>query len=622
MIRRMTFFFERSIRNKLMVALPLVIAFILAFLCTLSIFSLRKQVLDHALGASAVIQDLLLSQTFTLVAVTILTVVASIIVIAAIGHMVTDPLRRLAEEAEKIVEEGDGVVPVLSLADRRDEVGSLSKKMNALIAKLGQQQQQLAEQKLDAAVGKIATHVAHDIRSPLSSMQAALGQFKELKVKDSRYPEYLNLLELSAKRLTKIADDLLLQHGGTGKDEKTVFSLYKILDELIGEYAGQDRYQQVRFVKHYPSQAVELHGNSAQLQRAFGNIFKNAIEAMEGAGEITVRSEMKDEAVIVSITDTGPGMSPEKLEKVLNGGYTDGKQEGHGIGMNVVRETVAKYNGHLRAESVEEEGTTFFVRLPLPAPETVQAATREEAAIEKLTLQIHDKEPVVVIDDDPSMREQWRLLLQDLGRQVLLCESYENFVEQKITSRISRTAVVDYHFENSEKDGVFILDALKKCGFEQLYLCTAEYWKPVVQQLAGERGAVLCPKPLPKIEVTAVEVEGYTVLVIDDDPLIGITWKALRKNLNIRQLHFFVSLEKFIESQLDPSVFDVAFVDKNIEQSRYDGADTVTHLKSKGLARVVLASGENPDEVKKDARFAKADYFTKEKIPRDLTPYL
>ena len=216
------------------------------------------------------------------------------------------------------------------------------------------------------------------------------------------------------------------------------------------------------------------------------------------------------------------------------------------------------------------------------------------------------------------------MVLKRKGQSVLLFQSYEEFEKQTGEKQMSRTAIVDYHFENSELSGAEILPRLRGKGFERLYLCTAEYWKPSLKRLAVELGVELISKPLPRMVVESVtgEVEGYTVLVIDDEPMIGITWKALRKNLNIRQLHFFVSLEKFIESRLDPSVFDVAFIDKNIEGSQYDGAAVVNFLKEKNIRRVVLASGENPDEVKKDTRFAKADCFTREKIPRTLANFL
>ena len=503
---------------------------------------------------------------------------------------------------------------------------------------------------LTEQLSKMALQVAHDIRSPLSSMQAALGQFQKLQVDNPKYPELLNLLELSSKRLTGIADNLLQKHT-TNETQPVIFSLHRILDELIGEYGGQDQYKEIHFVKKYPSQAIDLHGDPTKLQRAFGNIVKNAMEAMKGIGTITVQTQI-GEGVLIAITDTGPGMAPETLQKVLLGGHTEGKQEGHGIGTKVVRETVTEFGGTIKAESVVGTGTTFFITLPLPAQETLQTAKREESAIEKLVIKINAGEPIVVVDDEPSLREQWRMTLADNGVQALLCESYEDVEEQKISGALSKTAVVDYHFDNSEKDGADVIKMLQGRGFKHLYLCTAEYWKPAIKRLAKDLDVTLCPKPLPKVEVmvektrdrhadarddnadviarsesdeaipiSKIKGEGYKVLVIDDDPLIGVTWRALRKKLNISDLHYFENLEKFIESQLAPTIFDIAFVDKNIDHSLHDGAQVVDYLKEQKLRTVVLASGENPEKLKSDARFANVDYFTKEKIPDDLTTY-
>jgi len=307
MIRKIIHYFERSIRNKLMVALPIVIAFILLFMFTMSILSMRKQVIDQMIGrgkekiaiverrvnrgsvhghyerflsednivyvkifdsngnlqvgkaisdtylnrsdsSSTLLEEsdqivikevsipgngdviefnkkipsgeitlglsltpvkkLIFSQTMILLGICVVALLAIVVIIATIGRYIGDPIKRLLEEADKIADDQNSLQQ-LSLADRKDEVGSLARKLNTLINRVKHQQEELADQKVDAAMGKIASQVAHDIRSPLSSLQSAAQYLSKVTVADSSFSDYVNLLELGTKRLTGIADDLL-----------------------------------------------------------------------------------------------------------------------------------------------------------------------------------------------------------------------------------------------------------------------------------------------------------------------------------------------------------------------------------------------------------------------------
>ncbi|MDO8527104.1 MAG: ATP-binding protein [Deltaproteobacteria bacterium] len=517
---------------------------------------------------------------------------------------------------------------------RISEVAQLYNGVEHLITTISAYQKELVEKTKEATMGRIATQVAHDIRSPLSSMQAALGYLNEIEVKDVKYPEVINLLQLSAKRLTGIADGLL-QKNKTEKESENVFSIHLLLDELVGEYQGQEQNKQIRFIKQYSSQSIEVLGVSSRLQRAFGNIIKNAMEAMDWSGTITLQTNCDGENAAITIADTGPGMSPDTLQKVLGGGYTEGKEDGHGIGMTVVRETVNAFGGRLSAESEVGKGTRFFLQLPLAA----------EEAEEIFTLQIVRGKSVIVIDDDPSLREQWRMILRDKNQETILCESWEDFENQQITSKISSIAIIDYHFENSELNGLQVLRKLKEQGFTNLYLCTAEYWKPSIQKEAKELGVTICPKPLPKIVIAegviASEAKqsreiigiassplaprndkaGYTVLVIDDDAVIRMGWSLMKEKLHIETLHCFASLEEMQTQSINLSEIDIAFVDKNIDGSAFNGATVLNYLKSNGVSKIVLASGEREEDLKADPQFALADFVVNAKIPRSFKEF-
>lgn len=517
------------------------------------------------------------------------------------------------------------------------EFSTLNSHFNTMVKRLGDATEELVKQEKLGALGEIATRVAHDIRSPLSALQSAIEYFGHLKMPDEKGTKVLNMLELSTKRLTGIADDLLERHQGKEGGKETVFSIHHILDELIGEFEGPEQYKDVRFVKRYDSGAIHIRGDGAKLQRAFGNILKNAAEAMEFHGAITVTTKASEDRASVGIADTGPGMLEEKLQKVLAGGFTEGKEDGHGIGTKVVKETVAEHGGTLRAESTVGHGTTFFIDVPR-VTQTLPVTT--------FTLTLNPQERVLIVDDEPSLREQWRLTLEDRGINTLLCKSYEDVVEQGISPALTPSAIIDYHFNNSEKNGVDVVKYLQSIGFTNLTLCTAEYWKPQLQRESQELGVPICPKPIPTIVIATPEQavianpegvkqsrldrhvalcaprddgqKNYNVLVIDDELPIRMSWELKQQMLQIGNLHCYANLEELQSNGIDLTTIDIAFVDKNIAGSQFSGAEVLRYLRKKGIPKIVIASGENNATLGADPLFAAADHILSEKIPMTL----
>ena len=109
---------------------------------------------------------------------------------------------------------------------------------------------------------------------------------------------------------------------------------------------------------------MEVQADPLQLLRVFSNLIVNAFEAMLEGGELTVTISASGMSVEVAIKDTGPGISPEGLEKIFEPLYTT-KIQGTGLGLAVCQQVIAKHNGSLEVHSKVGVGTTFTVALPL-----------------------------------------------------------------------------------------------------------------------------------------------------------------------------------------------------------------------------------------------------------------
>ena len=309
-----------------------------------------------------------------------------------------------------------------------------------------------------AAIGNLTTQIIHDIAGPLHSINVARDYLIKLKTDDSHFVDHMRLLELGSTRLNEVAKGLLDKHKGESGDEKQNFLLHDVIHQLENEYRLQCR--DVEFQVELPETPIELFGMQTHLQRAFGNIIKNAIEAMKGKGKIIIVAQQVATQIHISITDNGPGMSEATLQKVLGGGYSEGKSDGHGIGMKVVRETIAEFGGELTARSELGKGTSFFITLPLRQSETVGAVGNLK---------------ILVIDDDESIRLAWDIAKQEKGiAELHSFASMEDCEAKELNYSEFDLAFIDKNVEGSSWNLLETLTYLKQQGLKKVIISSGE----------------------------------------------------------------------------------------------------------------------------------------------------
>lgn len=219
-----------------------------------------------------------------------------------------------------------------------------------------------------AALGKSTAQVAHDLMGPLSNVRVALRGLGEEDIVSPQARTRLMLLRMSASRLERIAQDVLgasRMAAGSG----SIIDVHQLIDVLIQEYQLHPKMNCVTFFTEYTDTALRIMGEPHRVERVFSNIIKNALEAMNLRGRISVRTIVQDDMLGIAIQDTGPGMPPELIAAIQRGeGKSVGKPGGHGLGLQSVRETIRSHQGRLEISSPAGAGTCFQVWLPL-APE-------------------------------------------------------------------------------------------------------------------------------------------------------------------------------------------------------------------------------------------------------------
>jgi signal transduction histidine kinase len=128
----------------------------------------------------------------------------------------------------------------------------------------------------------------------------------------------------------------------------------------------------VQFERSLTSGLPLIQADREELRRAFINVLRNAIQAMNNVGRIVVRTQFIDGAIAVTIRDFGPGIPPEVRERLFEPNFST-KTDGMGLGLAIVKKTIDDLGGTIAIESVSGEGTTVSIMLPAGNDEAAQA---------------------------------------------------------------------------------------------------------------------------------------------------------------------------------------------------------------------------------------------------------
>ena len=225
--------------------------------------------------------------------------------------------------------------------------------------------QLLQSQKL-AALGVLAGGIAHEIRNPLAISSSA-AQFLQEDPDDPAFRrECAEKVLEGIQRASVIIENLLrFARPGARMDIEQV-ELASVVRDAMALAANQARIQQIKMVVDLPDEPVRVTGVPSLLQQVFVNLLLNAVNAMPGGGLLRVEVQRAGSEGQVRVADTGRGIPPGELDKVFDPFYTTRPVgQGTGLGLSICYSIVKQHFGAIEVESVEAEGTTFTVRLPL-----------------------------------------------------------------------------------------------------------------------------------------------------------------------------------------------------------------------------------------------------------------
>lgn len=225
---------------------------------------------------------------------------------------------------------------------------------------------QLANTERLAAVGKLAGKVAHELNNPMDGILRYINLAMRIveQQKLQKPIDYLQQCRKGLMRMMHITSELL-EFSRSSYSAFEEIPMDQIIDDAVKTMTPRSIGANVEIVRNYPSFLPRV--KSGNLFQVFCNLIKNAIDAMEDGGRVTINSDVSaDNVVKVEVSDTGPGFSSENSESIFEPFFTTkpfGK--GTGLGLAICKDIIEKYGGQITAQNVATGGSIFTVYLPL-----------------------------------------------------------------------------------------------------------------------------------------------------------------------------------------------------------------------------------------------------------------
>ncbi|MBI4369096.1 MAG: hypothetical protein HY547_02585 [Elusimicrobia bacterium] len=456
-------------------------------------------------------------------------------------------------------------------------------------------------------ISRYSGQVAHDIRSPLAALDSIAGNVAKL-------PEEERLIIRSAVgRIRDIANHLLEKHRKdkvNNVEDASVCLLSSLIEPLITEKRLQFRSRHDVEIETFLDAAS--YGHFAKIEpiefkRLLSNLVNNSVEALETKGSVILSLAHKDQQILIKIQDTGKGIPPEILAKLGGKGETHGKTGGSGLGLYHARTALQCWGGSLKIKSQVGQGATITIILPRAEPPSWFVSE----------LELSPKTPIVVLDDDPTIHQVWQgrlnaINLKDQDIEVVHFSRPDEIREWAKTnaSAAARKALylMDYELLGFKETGLALIEELN-LGYQAI-LVTSRYEEKDILKNCQRLGVRLIPKGLAgfvpikvmetgegqsqRVSQANIAPEPCDAILIDDDPLVRMTWTMAAKRAG-KNLLAFVSAEEFFKKTESLSRNTPIYIDSRLGNG-VKGEEESQKIYKLGFKEIYLATGDSPEK--------------------------
>jgi len=258
------------------------------------------------------------------------------------------------------------IIGFLSQKDRkhRQKLEKTSQELSEAYKKLQNTFEQLKKADRLAALGRLSSGIAHEIRNPLGSIKGSFEILEGEIPADSKKYEFVKIIREEILRLNVIVESFL-KFARPPKPSLLPTSLNELIDSILILTNKQAQEYSIDVRKRLDPDLPLIPMDPNQIRQVIMNIVLNGIESMPDGGTLEIKSKKgrDDQSVLIEISDTGIGISKEELDRIFDPFFTT-KTQGTGLGLAISYQLVQNHKGTIKADRNENAGLTFSVKLP------------------------------------------------------------------------------------------------------------------------------------------------------------------------------------------------------------------------------------------------------------------
>lgn len=215
-----------------------------------------------------------------------------------------------------------------------------------------------------AAVGELAAGVAHEIRNPLNAIGIVAQRLKREFITTADQTEFQSLTATMVSEISRINTSLeeFLEYTRPTPLKFSSLNMKAVLEGLLQLYGSEAQEKKISLIVESPD--ILFDGDAEYLRQGLSNLVRNALDASQKGGTIRLNAQLRDNRVVIIVSDNGAGIAPDQLARVFDLYYTT-KDMGTGVGLALTHKIIADHNGIIEVSSELGQGSTFKIELPV-----------------------------------------------------------------------------------------------------------------------------------------------------------------------------------------------------------------------------------------------------------------
>jgi signal transduction histidine kinase/ActR/RegA family two-component response regulator len=398
------------------------------------------------------------------------------------AHWIAGPVRRLAASARNLqAGRFDRPIPVAGPSEVR-ELGRAFNAMGNDLAELVAKEQAARRVAEDAnhAKDEFLATVSHELRTPLNAILGWAQMLRSEKVPADQVRHGIGVIERSARVQAQLIDDLLDVSRIVSKRLRIArepVALVEVVEAALDAVRPQAAEKQVE-IQTTLSEPVLVLGDARRLEQIVWNLAWNAVKFSKPSGRVTVTLSRTERHVVLSVSDTGVGISsaflPYVFEWFRQEDARSRSQSGLGLGLGIVRNLVHLHGGSVRAESPGlGRGATFTVTLPIHKPAaTIVSAPYVAPEVGEPIAQRLAETRILVVEDDGDTREVVRATLESAGASVEAVASADE-ARREMLAEAPDVLISDIRMP--DEDGYSLIRSLRGAGISTPAIALTAY---------------------------------------------------------------------------------------------------------------------------------------------------